>query len=353
MLELSGSIWMAVTVHRADSSKRSLLKSILLYCRSMFSYFFHPLNPLNTISRNEKPLPEIISKISESFPFIVGSIDWIRLDFTYLYESIIKQHIHNNINELHDLCQNLLIKESNLFDNILILYRKHRVIYSTFSKDITKALSFGMRKKFQYLYLHKPFSSSETFHWLIGLYINPKGISSVYQQPIYYNGSGHLFVAFKYHKFKIVLTNPNNLELNDSTFKKMPEKLKDILKYLKNCYPKRPVYSPYPFAKSFFNGKEGYLDSISDQIDSHSRHIIHSNFIKIHDLALYLGITSTIALPVKNNFSIICKKNDIENTETIIAVQCEKEKVSEYLDISLKLIDPKQINQNSNDCFLI
>ena len=102
---------------------------------------------------------------------------------------------------------------SRLFNyNIIILYSKHKVVTSTFSNpDISRAFSFAMRKKFKYMYQHNPVCQKE-FSWLLGLYRNEKGITSVFQLPIYYKDNGsdqvkpHLFVAFKYHKFKIILT---------------------------------------------------------------------------------------------------------------------------------------------------
>ena len=158
LLQLSDNIWMAISLESKVTNKRSLLNSILKYCKMMFEFFFKAPGD----NKNKKSL---ISQITFGFPYIVESINWDHLDITYLFDSYqYIKHINKEekVETLKSIIKKTLDKDNPnvIFDNIIILYTKHRVISSTFSNpDISRAFSFAMRKKFKYMYCMRAFST--------------------------------------------------------------------------------------------------------------------------------------------------------------------------------------------------
>jgi len=350
ILELSGSIWMAATINSDSSENRSLLISILQYCRLMFSHFFSPIPPLGTKNISKDQLKQIIENIPVAFEYIVNSIDWMLPDFTLLFDSYIYQPIQKKIRDLESVCEGILSARPELFDKILILSRKKKVVYSTFPVDVTRALALGMRKKFQYMYLHKPVSNGNPFSWLVGLYVDTNGIDSVYQQPIYYDNEAHLFVAFKVHKFKIVLTLKNSLFLNGEIFTLMPGRLKGLVSFLKDCFVRPPPFNPMPYTKISYKKPVHILQTHSDQIDAQSRFIIHKSIIRAHNTCLSFSSESSLAFPTVNSFWVLSQIEDTE--ENIVAIQKDLDHISQAIDMCNN-VKNKNVNRDPSLCRIV
>ncbi|EAY19944.1 hypothetical protein TVAG_401980 [Trichomonas vaginalis G3] len=324
LLKLCGPIWMAISLNSPMTNKRSLMSSLLGYCKMMFSHFFVPI-PEDDSNFGQNDLKKLISKIPEGFKYIVESINWNSLDITYLYDSYHAQAVQVQLpegeNDINAICQDILNQQPKYFDNIIILYSKHRVIYTTLNPTITRAISFAMRKKFKYMYLHNPICQSE-FSWLLGLYADARGMTSIYQQPIYYDGKPHLFVAFKYHKFKIILTIPTDLILSDQTYLEMPSRLKKLNKALKVCYPKPIPFSPIPYTRALNDGNK--LTCQSDKFAPKDHQFVHQAFIHLHEISkTYSPTSSSILVPSENHYYILCVH--CENAESLVASQKEDE----------------------------
>lgn len=347
LLPLFGDIWMAVSINSKSSSKRSLLREILKYCRMMFSHFFVPIDSIfNTqFSKNDAEIIQgkrneiensVIDAIKnvDAFTYIVQSIDWNALDVTYLFDSYHIQPISKDVEQLESVCNELRNLHPKLFEDVLILYRKHRVVYSSFNPTVTRALSFAMRKKFKYMYLHNPVTIRE-FAWLLGLYVNDKGITSVYQQPIYFDGEAHPFVAFKYHRFKIVLTTPTKMELTEHVFNSMPEKLAPIRSFLKECYPE-PKPSVLPFIRAVNNTELHKFVLQTDKVETPAHHAIHQAFLGAHELAINYSKEPRISLPVQYDYFVECKVDGPR--EALLAAKKEVNGASEYLRVT-KILD--------------
>lgn len=331
LLKLYGPIWMAVSLNSTNANKRTLTSSLLRYCKMMFSHFFEPIPENESESDNESTLKRIVSKISEGFKYIVESINWNSLDITYLYDSYHSQNIQIQNSDVGDdinvICQEILDQQPKYFDNIIILYSKHRVIYTTLDPEVTRAISFAMRKKFKYMYLHNPVCQSD-FSWLLGLYTDARGMTSVYQQPIFYDGIPHLFVAFRYHKFKIILTMPPDLVLADHIYVEMPSRLKKLNKALKVCYPKPIPFSPIPYTRAINDNYK--LTCQSDQFAPKDHQCVHSTFIHLHEFSKSYNTDGTnILVPSENEYYIYCSCE--QNSERLVAAQKSDEGISKNL----------------------
>jgi len=333
VLELKNSLTLALITHKAVSSKRSLLRSLLEYCKSMyFSFFYSDVVINQTCSREE-----ISKSITTIFPYIINSIDWFQTNFTLLFNSYPSQGLEGGNEELAHLCNSLIQSDPQYFDNIIILHRKNRVVYSSFNKDVTRALSYGMRKKFSYIYLHQPVVKSDSLHWLVGLYYNANNLKSLYQPLVYIDGKPHGIIAFKFKKFKIVLTVSNQLGFCEEKYDSMPLKIREIVKFLNTSNPKRPNFCPFPYVlSSNYTNMQTYI-SLSDHINPQSRSIIHTSFIKAHEHSMYYDETTTIGFPYINDFAVVCVNDKDAGIESIVSIQCERKKITEYLYITKRL----------------
>ena len=347
MLELSGSIWMAVVLDSSRPKNRSLLNSVLLHFRTMFSSFFVPLKPLNSVPR--VPNQEILNALPSAFPSILNSVDWNRFDFRYLFNSYIRQPM-NNSEDIANVCKLFLQKNSKLFDNIAILYRKNKVVYSSFDPIVTRTLAFSIRHRFNHLFLHNPQRNTGKLIWLIGLFINNSGISSIYQQPIYFNGNPHLLVAFRDRSFKIVLTQPPDITVTEDMLLSIPKRLGVVRQQLdpKNLiFTKRNV--PLPYATCANSSVTQQMTYECLNLDTASGYRVDSNFIKSHEFAVMYGQNVVIAAPTPKQFFIRCERKIVnrEMEETILYMQPPPGDISHKLNISSFIVDQKPFKKES------
>lgn len=334
MLELLDNIWMAVALKSRSTTNRCFLHSILEYCRMLFSCFWVPLPKLNPGC--QKPdLKVAISHIPEAFPFIINAIDWTRLDSTYLFNSCLIQPIpFDQKEELARLCSNLLNQHPNVFDNIAILYHKKKTIFSTFSPIITKALSFSMKKKFKHLFLHNPTMLPSGFSWIIGLYINNSGLSSIYQPCMFYDGKLHYLIAFRYNDYKIVLSQPDSIDDDEVVMKAIPKFLAPIRQFLSHLFiPTLNDSVPIPFAISTNHLEKNHLIFHSKHIDAASRPIVDENVIILYNFMMtsYSGL-KRCSFPVNNSFSVLAKKDS--RVEYVVFFQSDEKLLSQRSKIA-------------------
>ena len=364
LLELSDDIWMAISLESKVTNKRSLLNSILKYCKMMFEFFFKV--PNITAKSKEETRKSLLTQIRFGFPYIVESINWDHLDITYLFDSYHLQSIrHIDFNDTEErlkgiISRTLSEKNQTLFDNIIILYSKHKVVTSTFSNpDISRAFSFAMRKKFKYMYQHNPVCQKE-FSWLLGLYRNEKGITSVFQLPIYYKDNGsdqvkpHLFVAFKYHKFKIILT-LKEIVYSEDVLKSIPPKLKELKEFIKHCYPKKVPSAFYPYTRAINVLPKHEILCESDQLMPITHELIHDTWIQLHEhLTSYSDNQKImIIIPSITYFKLMVQKeqNKSENQskETLVALQKDIEEISEIY-IHSQIIANLTVDKKPSHC---
>lgn len=317
LLELSGSIWMAVVINSKTPENRVLLKSILHHFRNMFSSFFFPLKELHKeeiIARKE-----VLDVLDVAFPSILNSIDWSRLDFRYLFNSYIRQPFKV---DLTDVCTDFLNKNSKLFDNIAIMYHisgTNRIIYSSFNDDVTQTLAFSMRRRFDHLFLHKPQKESDRLTWIIGLYINKSGFNSIYQQPIFLDGVPHLLVAFRVEHFKIVLSQPPDIEVTEEMLNSIPRRLSQIQQYLTRqniIYPQNNI--PFPIALVENHLSNNTMTFVKSDLDADSDSRLDKCFIKCHESAIMYDKTSTIAGPESGHSFVRCQNDNDQMDEVLI-----------------------------------
>lgn len=354
MQELSGSIWMAVILTSEKPENRSLLNSILTHFRNMFSLFFVSLKPLH-----EAPLvadQKILSALPQAFPTILHSVDWNKLDFRYMFNSYIPQPFNPQIN-ISQVCQQFLNTNSDLFDKIVVMYRHNRIVYSSFDDlDITRTLAFSMHRRFSHLFFHNPQRESDELTWLIGLYINSSGQTSIYQQPIIYNGHHHLLVAFRIGSFKIILTEKADIQLSEKILFSIPRRIQPIQQLLckKNLvFKSNSIPIPYAIVTNDYVKHKMTYESFN--IDAVADSYMDKNLIKSHDYAKMYAKNATIAIPVLNKYFVLCKRS-IENDElkeTILYSQPNPGGISHNLKISSFLIAPKDSKSDTTDCLLI
>ena len=324
MLELSGPIWMGVVLNSSRPTNRALLRSILLYCRSMFSFFFHPLGQLS----KEPPVdgeedPHVTQWVNYAFPLIVKSVDWNHLDFTYIFNSCVIQGLNTRKSSgrksLATLCRELISRNPLLVDNVAILYQKRKVVYSTFDHDVTRILAFGVRHRFGHLFHHKPAAGApEKLTWLVGRYRNQVGLLSMYQQPIYYGGRPHLVLAFKFKRFKIVLTQPPDSEVSEESLDMIERQLFDITAFLADSSPVTTKPSvPLSFALALNDEEPKKLTFECVQIDAASRYSIDDTFAWIHAATSDYAKKAVTAMPTKYSFFTKCDRS-VENKELLL-----------------------------------
>ncbi|OHT17052.1 hypothetical protein TRFO_12770 [Tritrichomonas foetus] len=350
MLELSGSIWMAVVLDSKKPENRALLNSILLHFRMMFSTFFVPLKPLgkSTTIGNQK----VLDAIPAAFPSILNSVDWNRLDFRYLFSSYIYQPMNSSIN-IVSVCKQFLLNNADLFDNIAILYRQNRIIYSSFQPNITRTLAFSMRHRFNHLFLHNPQRESDQLTWLIGLYINKAGLNAIYQQPIYFQGKPHLLVAFRDGYFKIVLSQPPEIEVTEEMLMSIPKRLRMVRQFLdkKNLhFTQNNVPLPYASARIFYRSQIMNYDCFNFDVASGSRMDI--NFVKSHEYAVMYGRTAVIAAPIQNQCFVRCETKIVNGAmqETLLYAQPTPGGISHNLKISSFILGSKETAHKQTGC---
>lgn len=312
LLELSGSIWMAVVINSKKPENRALLHSILLHLRNIFSSYFFPLKSL--YSEEMVARKEVLDQLKFAFPSILYLIDWSRLDFRYLFNSSIPQPFKV---DMSNICQEFLHNNSKIFDHIAIMYHilgHNRIIYSSFDERTTQTLAFSMRRRFDHLFLHKPERETDQLTWIIGLYKNKLGINSVYQQRIFLNGIPHLLVAFRVEQFKIILTQPNNIEISEEMLNSIPRRLMPIQQHLtrKNIiYPQNNIPIPFAIVKNSYN--KHTMTFIKSDVDVECDSRLDRYFIKSHEAAVSFDKTSTIAVPEYGHSFIRCQISNVDN----------------------------------------
>lgn len=356
LLELSGSIWMAVVINSKKPENRALLHSILLHFRNMFSSYFVPLKSL----RSEKitASEEILQKLDFAFPSIIKSVNWSRLDFRYLFNSSIPQPFKI---DMSIVCQEFLHNNSKLFDHIAIMYHvmgHNRIIYSSFDEKTTQTLAFSMRRRFDHLFLHNPERETEQLTWIIGLYKNKSGINSIYQQQIFIDGVPHLLVAFRVEHFKIVLTQPINIEISEEMLNSIPRRLMPIQQYLTRKNIINPQNSiPIPFALVLNSYEKHTMTFAKSDLDVESDSRLDRYFIKNHESAVTYDKTSTIAVPEYGNSFVRCQIKIVEDkmTEELIFSKppSSLKGISKKLKILSSLYTTKSNEQTNNDPCLI
>ncbi|KAK8888043.1 hypothetical protein M9Y10_039103 [Tritrichomonas musculus] len=328
LLQLSGTVWMGVVLESKTPENRALLNSILNHFRNMFSSYFCPL----TNSEEEVPKKKVLKALKVAFPSILKSVDWSRLDFRYLFNSYISQPFKI---DMTNICREFLQNNSNIFDNIVIMYRHNRIIYSSFDPSTTRTLAFSMRRRFDHLFLHNPQRETEMLTWMIGLYINKSGFNSIYQQPIFLDGAPHLLVAFRVGYFKIVLTQPPDIEVSEEMLSSIPKRLLPIQQFLdkKNIYyPQKNV--PIPFAAATNSYAIHKLAFNTSDLDAVSDSRLDRYFIKSHESAASYDRTATIAEPELGHSFIRCQRK-------IVNGQMEEELIFSKPPLSSKGISEK------------
>ena len=324
LLELSDPIWMGVVLNSSRATNRALLRSLLLYCRSMFSFFFHPLAELTKVPSREREMdPQVLRWIDYAFPLIVNSIDWNHLDFTYIFNTCVMQRLSTRRKSvdrsLASLCRDLISRNPHLIDNVAILYQKRKVVYSTFDHEATRILAFGVRHRFQHLFHHRPAASApEKLTWLVGRYVNDVGLLSTYQQPIYLDGERHLLLAFKFKRFKIVLTQPPDYVVSEEGFDVIERELGDITAFLDESSPVKITPSvPLSFALAVNDDESRQLTFECVQVDAASRYAIDDNFVWIHSATADYAKKAITAMPAKSRFFLKCDRTD-DNRELLL-----------------------------------
>lgn len=282
----------------------------------MFSYFFHPLGPLSgKPPRDPTADPAIVKCIEYAFPSIVESIDWNRLDFTYIFNSCVMQKLDTGMDELELICRNLIANNSDLIDNIAILHQKRKVIASTFDTEVTRILAFAMRHRFKHLFLHSPRAiRPERLTWLIGRYINKLGMMSTYQQPLYINGKPHLILAFRFKRFKIVLTQPPNVEVSERGYDRVEKMLTPLTDFLRErtavvLKPSVPLH----FALTMNDTHAQRMTFECVQIDALSRYRVDWNFIGIHEATRDYAPRAVVGMTAKYNWFVKCDRTQDGN----------------------------------------
>lgn len=348
--KLYGDIYMSVTIESTKPFNRYLLQSILKHCKSMFSHFWVPL-PEIVLDGEEPPSNElIVSQLDDAFQFIIPSIDWAHLDFSYIFNSYTTQQINGDMNQLKQLCAQLLLRHRNELVDIAILYRNHRVVHTTFSATVTRALAFGMRKRFGHLFLHNPRADRDALTWIIGLYTDMNGLNSVYLPVVYIGGIPHSLVAFKLKHFKIVLTLNPNIEIDSSMLNEIPKYLKDLREFLKNQQATKPIRDvPVPFAFASDSQQDQQLYFDCSQIDAKSRPAVDINIIRGHQSVVVTGNIASVAFPGTSEYFVTISRNGPKKTERVVTCKSPTQNVSDSLKICQRISATKDQNKKVDD----
>jgi len=350
ILRLYGDIWMSVSIESKKSFNRNLLHSILRHCRSMFSHFWVYLPEI--VLENETPPSEqlIVSQLNDSFRYIVNSIDWTQLDFLYIFNSYMCQSITGGSHILEEICARLLIHHKDELKDIAILFRKHRVVHTTFSATVTRALAFGMRKNFEYLFLHGPRADKDALTWIIGLYTDTNGILSIYQPYINIGGIPHLLVAFKLRHFRIVLTLDPTMIITGESLQKIPLYLRELKDFLKIQQPQKLMKGiPVPFAYTGDQQSRQQLHFHCNQIDARSRHAVDINIIRADMVANQYDPETSIAFPGILGYYVFVKKSTQQGNEKVVVFRSPIMNASESLKIRKKIKPKKNEETKQND----
>lgn len=340
---LYGDIFMSVSIESQKPFNRFLLQSILRHCKLMFSHFWVPLPEI--ILEGEAPPSEelIASQIYYAFHCIISSINWSHLDFSYIFNSFTRQNITGDFHQLKQMCAQLLLRHRKIFSDICILYRKHRVIHSTFSATVTQALAFGMRKRFGHLFLHNPRADRDALTWIIGCYTDTNGLKSLYQPVIYISGVPHLLVAFKLHNYKIVLTLDPELKIDEKVLHEIPRQIQSIRDYLRNNSAVKPITEvPVPFALAVDDQQEMSFDC--SQIDAKSRQAVDENIIRGHQAAMYTDTIASVGLPGVQDYFITVIRG-AKKAEKVVTCKSPSITLSEQLKICNRIMVLKEQNR--------
>lgn len=324
-LQLYKSIWMAICLVSTGSNNRFIIRSILEYCRSMFSHFFEPLPEVDAFTEaiseesfvraqvaataTDPKANRVIRKIPGAFPDIVDSVNWTSLDYTLLYNSVSVYPLRDDAAaQLTAVCEDLRAND-DMIDHIAVL-AGHKVVATTFSWTVTRALAFGMRKRFKHMYMQNLQVSRDQLSWLVGLYMNRDSVPSIFQQLVYYDDEGHLIVAFRYRKYKIVLALKPEIEVVVSELKKIPMRLKRIKEVLTRAETEEIPAVPFQFvcSKNWVARQKSLFYGNMLRADAQSRAAINSIFIQIHRYAVNYSANATIAFKEPRGFSVWCQR---------------------------------------------
>jgi hypothetical protein len=316
----------------------------------MFSYFWVPLS--DEYSEFSQEMFE--SSIADAFNFIIGSIDWKHLEFYYLFNSYTIQPITGNLEELKQICARLLLRHKNVLNDIAIIYRKQKVVHTTFSPSVTRALAFGMMKKFKYLFLHHPKADKSILTWIIGLYTDMNGLESLYQPVIYINDTPHLLVAFKLKHFKIVLTLNPNAQVDIPTMKEIPKYLKELRTFLSEQQTMNPSNDvPIPFALAIDDQHDQQLYFDSSQIEARSRHAIDTNIIRGNQANVDFGNVAAVAFPGIDDYYVYVVRNGPKKVERVVTCKNPSPKISDTLKICNRICCTRnQTATNTSFCLI-
>lgn len=338
LLKLYGTIWMGVSVYSRSSDDRFILHSILRYCRIMFSHFFVALpelddpliDPSNSDNFNNVnfdinvDIEEVKKVLKYAFPYIVESIDWTRLDYSYEFNSIQQSRV-SHYEELKDECKKFIQNNQDIVDGIAILH-KREVIYSSYNTYVTRAITFAMRKRFKLIYLPDLVQNPMKLSWLIGLYIDRNGLNSIFLHPIYFDNKVHFIIAFKLGIYKIFLTIPDGLEIDEQFLICIPRKMSKVVAVVKNIKILKVLYPPkineISFAISQNEPLKQKMSFNGNLISTFSKIKIDSDFIKGHELAVTYDKSPKIGYPDKENYFVFCDSQIGENAiETLSLFQ--------------------------------
>lgn len=372
---LTGTIFMGVSIFSTKNSNRSIIKAALQQCRTLFSHFFIPLPPLPSSSSNlqnffqnnpwtlspdnftQEPKQlcskeEFLNLITKGFDFIVPAIQWKTLEFSYLYDSRVVQPVLNSSTSLKEACLSMMYHPSNShlsIDGIAVFAKKSRVVYSSFPAITTKALAFGLKKRFRYLYQHNPINEGDTFMWLIGLYRESTGRIAIFQPPIFFDGKKHLILAFIFKSYKIVLTqNIKETEVDENLLLEISRSLKPVRLALAPIPISTPIFeAPFLFAISINHPVGKYLVEDMRHVDVASRPIVNDSILFVIQCANRYGrdyngeeIKGMVVMPTSPFlFSACLQENDdpYDPKELVVVMEKKEEGVTKWIDLAHRL----------------
>ena len=315
MLQLHGNIWFSITVNSNSSRHKFILVSILKYFKSMFSTFWVDVSSLPESPESEQI---ILKYVPEAFQTLINSINWSRLEFTFLFNSYTTRFFSTGMDELAKICNTIISEHSNLIDNIAILSGKRCVCHSTFDPHTTRSIAFGLKKSFKKLFLHRP-CVTRKYTWLIGPYINDVNLLSIYQPTINYDHKTHYLAALKLNHYRIVISQPFDLAVEENLFDQLIDIIQPIQQFLNSHkLSVQALIPPVPFNIILDNPAEQHMKMFSKDLVNTSWTTIDENVTLSHTILCSYSNLLKIAFPGPLGFSVMGK---IDNGKELI-VQC-------------------------------
>lgn len=197
-----GDIFFCVSIHSTSSTKRLLLKQILLTCKQIIDV---SIGPMYRDPKTKKISPQWIDLLQHLLPDVIDVINWKDPVFELLWDaySPSTSHITSKLNEVNEKLVTLMNKY-NMITSIIMTWRDKVITFQGIDPELARILTLLVYHKFKTFFPNKLKRREGRLQWTVGFSFAENGGVQFYSPPVFWKGKMNPLCVLQLNKIRII-----------------------------------------------------------------------------------------------------------------------------------------------------